>query len=270
MDEREHQRNPTAAREEAQPTITAPAPAHQTPATQQTPVTHQTPATQQTPAYQTPAAYQPPAHTPPAKSEELEDSFEQEPVGRERIHSQPLPPLPYARNPDVQRPVITEVDGAGMDWIVPVEKGAMHTVAERLQPTLDMAQVERAKYAMKAKMTGYALNIAIGLQVLLGSLTTGLSVVTTGKQTSIMTTILGGLATLVASYLARARGSNEPELSITRVKDLEHFIRECQAFQLDYGLSQGHQFDDRVNGFRRSFEELLGNASGERKLSPPV
>ena len=34
---------------------------------------------------------------------------------------------------------------------------------------------------------------------------------------------LGGLATLVASYMARARGSGEPELSITRVKDLEQF-----------------------------------------------
>lgn len=45
-----------------------------------------------------------------------------------------------------------------------------------------MAMAERDKYAWKAKMTGYALNIAIGLQVLLGALTTGLSVVTTGHQ----------------------------------------------------------------------------------------
>lgn len=56
------------------------------------------------------------------------------------------------------------------------------SVSERLQPSLDTAHTERDKYAAKAKMTGYALNAAIGLQVLLGSLTTGLSVVTTGKQ----------------------------------------------------------------------------------------
>lgn len=55
-------------------------------------------------------------------------------------------------------------------------------MGERLQPTLDMAQIEREKYATKAKLTGYALNAAIGLQVLLGSLTTGLSAVTTGRQ----------------------------------------------------------------------------------------
>lgn len=57
------------------------------------------------------------------------------------------------------------------------------SVGERLLPTLNMAHVERDKYAVKAKMTGYALNAAIGLQVLLGSLTTGLSAAaTTGKQ----------------------------------------------------------------------------------------
>lgn len=74
-------------------------------------------------------------------------------------------------------------------------------MGERLDPTLITAKSERDKYAFKgvcilfsrivlvlidhvAKMTGYALNIAIGLQVLLGALTTGLSVVTTGKQVS--------------------------------------------------------------------------------------
>jgi SMODS and SLOG-associating 2TM effector domain len=57
-----------------------------------------------------------------------------------------------------------------------------HTVGERLQPTLDMAIIEKDKYAVKARMTGYALNTAIGLQVIIGSLITGLSAVTTGKH----------------------------------------------------------------------------------------
>lgn len=56
------------------------------------------------------------------------------------------------------------------------------TVAERLEPTLLNAIAEKTKYASKARLTGYALNIAIGLQVLLGSLTTALSVVTKGSQ----------------------------------------------------------------------------------------
>ena len=73
---------------------------------------------------------------------------------------------------------------------------------------------------------------------------------------------IGALATLVASYLARARGSNEPELSITRTKDLEQFIRECQSFQLDYGHFSGQEFDPELIRLRRRFEELLGNANG--------
>jgi hypothetical protein len=58
------------------------------------------------------------------------------------------------------------------------------TVGQRLQPTLDVAMAEKQKYETKARMTGYALNAAIGLQVLLGSLTTGLSAVsaTGGKS----------------------------------------------------------------------------------------
>ena len=76
------------------------------------------------------------------------------------------------------------------------------------------------------------------------------------------TSALGGLSTLVASYLARMRGSNEPELSITRTKDLEQFIRQCNAFQMDRGHITGNEEDDTLNELRRKFEELLGNASG--------
>ncbi|KAF8151738.1 hypothetical protein B0H34DRAFT_728800 [Crassisporium funariophilum] len=161
---------------------------------------------------------------------------------------------------------------SGVDWIVPVNDKTFRekTVGERLEPTLIKAMAEKQKYAFKAKLTGYALNAAIGLQIVLGTLTTGLSVVTTGRQTSIMTTILGGCSTIVASYLARARGSNEPELSITRVKDLEQFIRECEIFKMDHGHVLGDRHDHDLQTFRNRFEELLGNANGERRLSTPV
>ncbi|KAH0835621.1 hypothetical protein J3R83DRAFT_9369 [Lanmaoa asiatica] len=161
-------------------------------------------------------------------------------------------------------------NNSGIDWIVPMdEKGDIRrTVGERLQPTIDNAVIERDKYAQKALWTGYALNIAIGLQVLLGALTTGLAAaVTSGRQAS----LIRGLATLVASYLARARGSGEPELSVTRVKDLEHFLRECRAFQLDHAHEYStpqNRLGERLDHLRRRFEELLGNANGERKLSP--
>ncbi|KAF8910443.1 hypothetical protein CPB84DRAFT_1219402 [Gymnopilus junonius] len=167
-------------------------------------------------------------------------------------------------------------------------------VGFRLQPTINHATTERDKYALKAKWTGWILNAAIGLQVLLGSLTTGLSAVaTTGRsvryllcatyctcvhtidifllfQAAVNTTILGALSTIVASYLARARGSNEPELSIARTKDLDQFIRDCEAFKLDNGSDMTGKYDEELIAKRRRFEELLGNANGERKLAPPV
>lgn len=78
-----------------------------------------------------------------------------------------------------------------------------------------------------------------------------------------MTAVLGGMSTVVASYLARTRGSNEPQLSITRVKDLEAFIRECDAFIMDHGhLIKDSMQEKELEALRRKFEELLGNANG--------
>ncbi|KAG6862719.1 hypothetical protein C0991_010545, partial [Blastosporella zonata] len=139
-------------------------------------------------------------------------------------------------------------------------KSKILTVGERLEPTLSKAKLECAKYSRKAITTGYALNIAIGLQVLLGSLTTGIAAATTtGRQAAISTTILGALTTIVASYLARSRGSNEPANSIRRVKDLEQFIREIDAFQMDHGGVATNEYDSQLLRFRARFEELLGN-----------
>ena len=67
---------------------------------------------------------------------------------------------------------------------------------------------------------------------------------------------------MVASYLARARGSGEPEQSNIKVRDLDQFVRECKAFMLDYGNSDGHEHDEKINTFRQRFEHLLGNGVG--------
>ncbi|TFL03620.1 hypothetical protein BDV98DRAFT_503983, partial [Pterulicium gracile] len=136
------------------------------------------------------------------------------------------------------------------------------TIRERVEPTLHLARAERDKYAARARMTGYSLNGAIGAQVVLGALTTGLSAALSGKQVSTVTAVLGGLSTMAASYLARTRGSNEPELSISRTKDLEQFIRECEAFQLDFGHLYGRFLNSKLEDLRGRFEALLGNASG--------
>lgn len=98
-----------------------------------------------------------------------------------------------------------------------------------------------------------------------------------------MTSVLGGAGTVVASYLARARGSNEPELSIARTKDLQRFIRQCDAFVQDHGQETGFEdgdqagtidenkhaqmLDERIRRFRYDLEHLLGNGDGSVRFS---
>ncbi|KAG5351972.1 hypothetical protein C0989_004326 [Termitomyces sp. Mn162] len=105
------------------------------------------------------------------------------------------------RAPPQAKTVAAGSDGpqgsTSLDWIVPLEDGVSvvafyligvylnkhekcqtnrtTTVSERLQSTLSKAHSERNKFAIKAKMTGWTLNVAIFIQVILGSLTTGVS-----------------------------------------------------------------------------------------------
>ena len=77
--------------------------------------------------------------------------------------------------------------------------------------------------------------------------------------------ITGGCATIIASFLARARGSHEPEFSIARVKDLEQYIRDCETFTMDYGHLLGSanpEQNKRLEELRERLEELLGNNTG--------
>ncbi|KDQ57957.1 hypothetical protein JAAARDRAFT_252868 [Jaapia argillacea MUCL 33604] len=191
-----------------------------------------------------PGAYNPPPpqnpYAPPAPPPR---TYTGRPNPSTRVVSFPPPndgsngPMSPRRQPSVvQTPA---------DWIVPTvsmdvsEKFRRSTVKERLDPTLAVARTERAKFAASAKQTGMVLNCAIGAQVLLGALVTSVSAATTGRQTSIATAVLGGMTTLVASYLAKMRGSSEPDLSITRTKDLDAFIREVDGFVLDHGSETG-------------------------------
>ncbi|KAI0337846.1 hypothetical protein BDW22DRAFT_1339095, partial [Trametopsis cervina] len=134
------------------------------------------------------------------------------------------------------------------------------TVGRRLRLTLKHAEKELEKARSQARVTGWSLNIAIGAQVILGALTTGVAAATSGRQTSIATSILGGLSTLAASYLARARGSGEPEASSLRCKDLENFVRELESTCLDRGNEPAPDDNKIVMSFRARFEEIMGNA----------
>jgi len=128
--------------------------------------------------------------------------------------------------------------------------------------------MELYKSELRAKYSNWAQNIAISLQVFVGALTTALGAALSGKNTSVAISILGGASTLIASFLARAKGSNEPQMSFLRAQALEHFVREIEAFKLDHGHETGHTLDDRINGFRLGLEKILGNQPGSVAVRP--
>ncbi|KAH9056320.1 hypothetical protein EDB87DRAFT_1261254 [Lactarius vividus] len=197
-------------------------------------------------------------YTPPRGTARVTRSY---PALPEPAHPPPRPvPLPGADG----RRLTAHYADSETAWHTrdDVDPNREKTVALRLKPTIDAAIYERDKAAQKAKWTGLALNIALGLQVLMGALTTALGAALSGKNTSVAISILGGASTFVASYLARMRGSNEPQTSLLRAKALNHFLREIQAFALDHGHEVGREWDEKVNGFRLGLENMLGNQPG--------
>jgi hypothetical protein len=129
---------------------------------------------------------------------------------------------------------------------------------------LEHAIRERDKLKAKARIAKWSINVAAGLQIFLGSLTTGLSAIRLdGQKFGVATTVLGILTTLTGSYLARVRATDEPESSLLRAHDLDAYIRDCEAFRLDYGLDTGDKYDQQIEEFRRRFEMLLGNIRAE-------
>lgn len=67
------------------------------------------------------------------------------------------------------------------------------------------------------------------------------------------------MSTLAASYLAKARGSGEPEFSAGKCKDLENFERELSAYVLDHGHYVGEKYNGTIQRYRDKFEEIMGS-----------
>jgi hypothetical protein len=82
--------------------------------------------------------------------------------------------------------------------------------------------------------------------------------------------VLGAASTLVASFLARTKGSNEPQTSQFRAQALDHFLREIEAFKLDHGHEVGERWDGKIHRFRSGLEKILGNYNGTMTVHPDV
>jgi SMODS and SLOG-associating 2TM effector domain len=86
------------------------------------------------------------------------------------------------------------------------------------------------------------------------------------------------MSTLLASYLAKSRGSNEPENSNLRSRELDTFIREMEAWMMDKGMQVviiihdthlciavlghivGPEFDPQITKFRERYEDIIRTA----------
>ncbi|KAK0429747.1 hypothetical protein EV421DRAFT_1946385 [Armillaria borealis] len=180
-------------------------------------------------------------------------------IGHDRAN-RPLPPIP------------------ALDWIVPYEsKIHVKSVEERIIPTIIAAELERKKYVEHAIMKGYTMNIAIGIQLLVGALTTAISALVTGTRDAISITIVLPILVFIIlparGYIERLQQHSspepedrtKPERSLMVARDLEQFIRECKAFLVDFGSSTEDVHKREVQRLRNRFEEILGDADVEKK-----
>ncbi|KAF8738459.1 hypothetical protein AX14_011449 [Amanita brunnescens Koide BX004] len=143
-----------------------------------------------------------------------------------------------------------------IDYLVPVEQ--QQSVAQRIEPTLKHARDENSKLNLKAKSAKWSINIASGLQVFFGALTTGVAAMRLdGKQLGIATTVLGIMTTLVGAFLTKVRAEGEPEQSMIQAHDLNLFVRRCEVFQTDHGHEFGDRFTDDIKQYREELETIL-------------
>lgn len=149
---------------------------------------------------------------------------------------------------------------SGQDWLVGVpvveQPPKRKTLEDRLKPTVESATAERNKVQKRASQQSILINGAIALQVIAGALTTGVAA-SGSRNIGTAVAALGGLSTILASYLAKVRGSGEPELSTVRTRELNSFLREVETFIMDHGDKTGEDYDEQVSSFRERFEMII-------------
>ncbi|KZT35159.1 hypothetical protein SISSUDRAFT_1051798 [Sistotremastrum suecicum HHB10207 ss-3] len=187
--------------------------------------------------------------------------------------------------------------------------GTSHSVSSRLQKTLTSATATLTQATQTAQRVGWALNLAIGIQIILGALTAGLSALNPGRGTQVMNVVLGISTTVVSGFLARMRGNGEPDLSLSTKADMEKLIRDIQSFIDDWGdktpllvvsaqttspsstnpsnpndpnaslkdakpmpipTVEDIQLNARIDYFRNQYATLEANAYSKRQPAPPV
>ncbi|CAE6469333.1 unnamed protein product [Rhizoctonia solani] len=142
----------------------------------------------------------------------------------------------------------------------PKAQPSTRTAQERLQPYIDKAGKRQRYQFILTKVIKYGINIIIFAQIIVGALVTIISVLSPTEGTRIATAVLGAVGTLTASVLARAKGTNQPELAESHARELERFVGECQLFAADAGDTLGPEIDTRVLEFVERFDAIEDRA----------
>ncbi|KEP54698.1 putative DNA damage repair protein DRT111 [Rhizoctonia solani 123E] len=146
----------------------------------------------------------------------------------------------------------------------PKAQPSTRTAQERLQPYIDKAGKRQRYQFILTKVIKYGINIIIFAQIIVGALVTIISVLSPTEGTRIATAVLGAVGTLTASVLARAKGTNQPELAESHARELERFVGECQLFAADAGDTLGPEIDTRRTE-QSSWSAALSFAPTRRK-----
>ncbi|GAB1517369.1 hypothetical protein RhiTH_000416 [Rhizoctonia solani] len=165
-------------------------------------------------------------------------------------------PRPKSRASE-RTPLLAQAGPSQTPWRLHVNE---RSAQARLQPYIDRA-IARQKYQyFLAKLIKWGINFILLLQVTVGALVTILTVLEPSEKTRLAIAGLGALGTLTASVLARAKGTNQPELAETHARELEKFIGQCQLFVGDVGSAVSPEIDAQVLEFVRQFDAIEDKA----------
>lgn len=143
----------------------------------------------------------------------------------------------------------------------PPKSGEGITAKELLQDYLDKA-ISKQKYQYRlSKAIAWGLNILIMLQVIVSALVTVVTSLEPTPRTRIASVVLGALSTVTAALVARAKGTNQPELAENYSKDLQKFIGRCKIFIKESGSSFSDDIRQGVMTLVEQFESIEEKAA---------
>ncbi|KAG9101431.1 hypothetical protein FS749_006934 [Ceratobasidium sp. UAMH 11750] len=141
-----------------------------------------------------------------------------------------------------------------------VGDGEHRTARAQLQECLEEATKKQKYQRRLARAIEWSLNFLLILQVIIGALITVVNVVGQTRWIRYFSLGLGTLGTVVGSLIARAKGTNQPELAESHAWELDNFVRACHQFIDNSGGEVGDDVDRKVTELVDLYEAIEDKA----------